>query len=102
MKLGMNNVGKFVSGKQAILPYLLKVITSPFVLIGCVLGILGTLFYLDLLSKYPLNLVYPSLSLVYILVALAGILFLGEKVTLLNWTGIVLVCIGVAVISIKV
>jgi drug/metabolite transporter (DMT)-like permease len=101
MKLGMNRVGKFVSGQHALLPFLLKVITSPFVLMGCVFGILGTLFYLDLLSKYPLNLVYPSLSLVYILVALAGILFLGEKVTLLNWTGIILVCIGVGVISIK-
>lgn len=101
MKLGMNRIGKFTPNAGGFIPFLLKVITSPFVLLGCALGILGTLFYLDLLSKYPLNLVYPSISLVYILVALAGILFLGEKVTLLNWAGIVLICTGVGVISIK-
>jgi len=102
MKLGMNRVGKFVAAPGEYLPFVIKIVTSPFILLGCVAGILGTIFYLDLLSKYSLNLVYPSLSLVYILVALAGILFLGEKVTLLNWMGIVLICAGVGVISIKV
>ena len=102
MKVGMNRVGKFVAAPGEYLPFVLRVVTSPFILLGCVAGIIGTLFYLDLLSKYSLNLVYPSLSLVYILVALAGILFLGERVTLLNWVGIVLICIGVGVISIKV
>ncbi len=101
MKLGMNRIGKFTPGVGECLPFLMKVISSPFVLLGCALGILGTLFYLDLLSKYPLTLVYPSLSLVYIMVALAGILFLGEKVTLINWAGIVLICLGVGVISIR-
>jgi drug/metabolite transporter (DMT)-like permease len=101
MKLGMNRLGKFTLGSGEYLPFLLRVITSPFVLLGCALGIVGTLFYLDLLSKYSLNLVYPSLSLVYILVAVAGILFLGEKITLLNWAGILLICVGVGVISIK-
>jgi drug/metabolite transporter (DMT)-like permease len=91
MKIGMNRVGKFTPGMGE----------SPFVLLGCALGIIGTLFYLDLLSKYALNLVYPSLSLVYILVAVAGILFLGEKITVLNWAGILLICIGVGIISIK-
>lgn len=101
MKIGMNRVGKFTPGMGDYLPYLLKVGTSPFVLLGCLLGIIGTLFYLNLLSKYALNLVYPSLSLVYILVAVAGILFLGEKITVLNWAGILLICIGVGIISVK-
>jgi drug/metabolite transporter (DMT)-like permease len=101
MKLGMNRIGKFDVSLSGAVPFLLKVIVSPQVLLGMILGIVGTLFYLDLLSKYALNLVYPSLSLVYILVALAGIFFLGERITFANWAGILLICAGVGFISIK-
>lgn len=101
MKLGMNRIGKCNFSLSECFPFIIKIVTSPFILLGIVSAILGTFFYLDLLSKYSLNLVYPSLSLVYILVALAGILFLGEQVTLLNWGGIVLICAGVGMISMK-
>ena len=91
MKLGMNKFGKLHLCFREYFPFLLKIITSPLYPDGNSCVDLATFFYLDLLSKYELNFVYPSFGLVYIFVALAGILFFGERVTIVTWMGIFLI-----------
>jgi len=100
-KFGMDRIGKIEITVGTILGLGLKIMTSPLILLGLLVTGGAAFFYFELLSKYPLNFVYPLLSLVYILTAIGGIIFLGEKLNLMNWLGILSICFGVGLISWK-
>jgi transporter family protein len=53
---------------------------------------------LDLYGSQELSKVVPLYSLSYVLIALIGQLFLGERVTLTRWIGIVTIVAGVVLL----
>jgi drug/metabolite transporter (DMT)-like permease len=64
------------------------------------LGLMGTAFFalLAALSMENVSLVVPVTALSYAAGALGGKFFLGEQVTRRRWAGVLLVCIGVALV----
>jgi drug/metabolite transporter (DMT)-like permease len=74
-----------------------------FVTLPIWLGILSliTFFvaYMLVLSWADYSFVQPVSSVAYGVVALLGWLVLGEKVSLLRWAGIAVICLGVFVVS---
>ena len=50
------------------------------------------------LSVADYSYVQPAAALSYVLVAVLGVLILGEKVSPLHWAGIVVICLGVSFI----
>jgi drug/metabolite transporter (DMT)-like permease len=63
---------------------------------GLILVVL--LVSLDLYGSEELSKVVPLYSLSYVLIALIGQLFLGERVTLRRWIGILTIVAGVVVL----
>jgi drug/metabolite transporter (DMT)-like permease len=63
-------------------------------------ALMATAFFslLALLSRENVSLVVPVTALSYGAGALGGKFFLGEQVTARRWAGVLLVCIGVAVV----
>jgi len=57
-------------------------------------------FSLLLLSFEDVSFVFPVTALSYLVGALGGIFFLGERVSWQRWIGIALVCIGVSLVVI--
>lgn len=55
--------------------------------------------FLTVLSWADLSLVIPATALAYVVVALGAKFILKEAITLQRWAGILLVCLGVALIS---
>ena len=55
--------------------------------------------WLAALSKAPVSVAYPMLSLGYVVVAAASALWLGESLTLAKVFGIALICAGVVLVS---
>ena len=53
---------------------------------------------LGMLSLENVSLVVPATALSYAVGALGGQIFLGERVTLTRWIGVLLVCVGVALV----
>jgi drug/metabolite transporter (DMT)-like permease len=53
---------------------------------------------LAVLSIEKVSFVVPVTALSYVAGALGGMFFLGERISLRRWTGIVLVCIGVTLV----
>ncbi len=51
------------------------------------------------LSKAPVSVAYPMLSLGYILVAWASMMWLGESLSPAKLLGIALICVGVVLVS---
>jgi ceramide glucosyltransferase len=62
------------------------------------IGLMAASFYafLTMLSWYPVSFVVPVTSLAYVVGALGAKFLLGERLDLTRWTGIVLICFGVA------
>jgi drug/metabolite transporter (DMT)-like permease len=63
-------------------------------------GMMATAFFslLAVLSRDNVSLVVPVTALSYGAGALGGKFFLGEKVTPRRWAGVMLVCVGVALV----
>ena len=97
---GMKSVGSAANWSPAQLPHiLLQVLTSPYVWLG--VGSLLTFFvaYMLILSWADFSFVQPASSVAYLVVALLGYFYLGERITVLRWAGIAVICLGVLVVG---
>jgi len=66
---------------------------------GCGFYVVGVSLFLPALRGGTLSILYPILSLSYAWVCFLSIKLLGEKMNKLKWSGILLIIIGVALIS---
>ena len=77
----------------------LAAMAHPTVLIGILLLIACFLLQLTLLSWADLTFAVPVTSPSYIVITLVGVLALGEHVSLIHWTGVLLILLGVVVVG---
>ncbi len=61
----------------------------------------GTLTWTQILTSMKISVAYPLLSVSYILTALGAYWLFGEKLSLLNMSGILFIMIGVSLVSAK-
>ncbi len=99
LKMGMKQMGSFSLIQKGILLQYIKIFLNPYVFLGLVFYFLGTVFWLYLISRVPLNFAYPMLSLSYIFVAIASIFLFHETVSPLNWVGIAVIMVGVVLVA---
>lgn len=79
--------------------YAFTVFTSPLVWLGTACMIAFFVCYVSVLSWADYSYVQPATALTYGIVALLGKYVLAEKITFLHWMGILVVCVGVAIIG---
>jgi drug/metabolite transporter (DMT)-like permease len=83
-----------------ILCNIFRVIFSPLTLVGLALYVVGTLIWILVLSRVPLSVAFPMLSMSYFLVVTLSATVLHERV---NWrlaiAGLVLISGGVSLIG---
>ncbi|MBU0672903.1 MAG: EamA family transporter, partial [Candidatus Margulisbacteria bacterium] len=82
-----------------LLQKLVPMFSNPFVFFGFACFGLSSIFWLVVLSRFEISFVYPIVSVAYILVAIASIIFFKENVTLVRWLGISVIVFGVFLIS---
>ncbi|MGA9882815.1 MAG: EamA family transporter [Candidatus Acidiferrales bacterium] len=70
----------------------------PWMWIGVALMALGFFSLMGLLSIANVSFVYPASALSYVVGALGGKFFLGERVTKQRWAGVLLVTLGVLLV----
>ena len=99
LKNGMNQHGQLDVSLGTLVPTAVKIFSNPFVLGGFVFVFSGALFWLAVLSRWPLSLAYPLLSISYIIGIAAAVVFLKEKVTWTHALGVMVIIIGVYLIS---
>lgn len=68
--------------------------------IGLTMMATGFFSLLGLLSMANVSFVFPASAISYAVGTLGGKLFLGERVTPQRWAGVLLVCVGVALVVI--
>ena len=95
----MKAVGEVTSFRPgAIARVVLCALLEPWMWAG--LGMMSLAFFclLVLLSRANVSFVVPVTALSYVMAALGGRFFLGERVSANRWLGVCLVCLGVALV----
>ena len=77
-----------------------RAMTVHWMWIGITLMAVAFFSLLGMLSVAKVSFVFPATALSYAVGAAGGKLFLGETVTTQRWMGVLLVCIGVALVVI--
>ncbi|HSM87347.1 MAG TPA: hypothetical protein VLT16_14415 [Candidatus Limnocylindrales bacterium] len=89
---GMRHSGAVVSASP--LDYL-RALARPWTVAGVVILIVWMVTDLALLSRADLSFVLPVTAGGYVLIALAGHFWLGERISVLRWAGIAAITVGV-------
>ncbi len=99
LKKGMIEIGQFSFTLDNLLPIGIKVIMSPFVMLGIVFYVVSLAVWLMVLSRVDVSYAYPLLSVGYIVAAFAGRYFFNEPLGPVRWAGIIVICVGVFLIT---
>jgi drug/metabolite transporter (DMT)-like permease len=98
VRAALVDVGGFTLGSPTAARQLRRLGTKRRFWAGGALILVVLLVSLDLYGSEELSKVVPLYSLSYVLIALIGRLFLGERVTLRRWIAILIIVTGVVVL----
>lgn len=101
LKRGMDLVGVLDLSPSAIVPMLFKTFTNPFILGGFVLLFTGSIFWLAVISRIPLSVAYPMLSLSYVAAVFLSALLFGEQLSFLRVGGVLVIMTGVVFVGLS-
>lgn len=96
LKSGMNQIG--VLSFANLIPTLGRILVHPRLLGGFACFALGAGFWLAAISRVPLSWAYPMLAMGYVLILLFSAILLREPVSLLRWSGVLLICVGMILV----
>ena len=98
---GMKQIGEISTlNFRVLLRTFGRAITNKNVLIGLFFMAVSYFSFLGALRLADLSLVLPATSISFVVTTIAARLFLKETISATRWAGILLVCVGVALISI--
>lgn len=93
-KTGMKEAGPVEFGPHVLMHFLRPVIIAGITCYG-----VATTSWLVIISKTPLSLAYPMISISYVIIVLVGRFAFEETVSAVTWLGVALICCGVGCIG---
>jgi multidrug transporter EmrE-like cation transporter len=99
LKAGANRLGEVRFSLEQVLPLGLRVLGEWPFLLGFVCYGVSLVIWIAALTRVPVTIAYPMLSIGYVINALIARYWLGESLSASGWTGIALICAGVLLIA---
>ena len=99
LKAGMLQIGHFNFSWENLIPIILKIIASPWIILGMMIYVGSVSVWLLVLSRTPISIAYPMASLGYITSAIAAYYLWGEDLTLMRIAGIIAILVGVYMVA---
>lgn len=99
LKSSINSLDWHINSVKKALHLVLELVRLPRVWLGFFLSGVSLLFWLFVLSRADLNFAFSLDSMRYIMIALASVLFLGERVGVARWLGIACVIMGIVLVA---
>ena len=99
LKHGMDDVGGISLPGGGLLASIQAVVTAPFILGGLALIVLSIPVWLHVLSRLPLSVAHPLVSVGYVISVGIGVVIRKETLTPLRIVGVALIILGVVAIS---
>lgn len=100
LKHGLTAVGRFGGTDPAhIAGQFVRAFMNPFVLGGFLLYGISSLVWMMIISRVPLSLAYPMISIGYVVVVVLSRVLFHEHVSAMRFAGTLVICAGVVLIS---
>lgn len=99
LKAGTNSVGAFTFARENILPIGVKLATEPHIIGGLGCYVISVVVWIMALSRVPVSVAYPMLSIGYVVNAMAAWYLFGEAVTPMRLLGIAIIIAGVWLVA---
>ena len=99
LKAGTNAVGQFELSAQNILPVGMKLAFEPHIAAGLACYVVSVAVWIVGLSRVPVSVAYPMLSVGYIVNAVAAWYLFGESLTAQKLVGIAFIVCGVYLVA---
>jgi multidrug transporter EmrE-like cation transporter len=99
LKAGTNTLGVITLTRDNWSDMLWKMGTQGFFVAGVVCYMISLLVWIIGLSRVPVSVAYPMLSLGYVINAVAAYYLFGESVTITRWLGIGFIIVGVWLVA---
>jgi drug/metabolite transporter (DMT)-like permease len=99
LKAGTNAVGHFEFHLDNLVPVGWRIGTDPYIMGGMACYAISLVVWIMGLSRVPVSIAYPLLSLGYVINAVLAHYLLGEAVTAQRAIGIAFIILGVAIVA---
>jgi multidrug transporter EmrE-like cation transporter len=99
LKAGTNRVGEFAFAFDNLVPVGGRLASSPFILGGLACYVVSVVVWILALSRVPVSVAYPMLSVGYIVNAVAAWMLFGESLTAQKLVGIGFIIVGVFLVA---
>jgi len=99
LKAGTNRIGEFAFSVENIVPIGMRVATSPPILAGLACYGVSVVVWILALSRVPVSVAYPLLSIGYIVNAVAAWYLFGESLGAQKLVGIAFIVAGVWLVA---
>ena len=99
LKAGTNRVGEFAFALDNIVPVGARIAASPHILAGLACYVVSVVVWILALSRVPVSVAYPMLSVGYIVNAVAAWLLFGESLGAQKLVGIGFIVVGVYLVA---
>jgi len=99
LKKGMGSMGPLTLSLDQVGGIIWRIATNPYVVIGLLIYVCGTLFWLVALSRVDLSFAYPFASLSYVVMLAASYFLFHEDINSMRLLGTGVICLGVILIS---
>lgn len=99
LKAGTNRIGEFAFSWENVMPIGLKVASNGPILAGLACYVVSVVVWILALSRVPVSVAYPMLSIGYIVNALAAWALFGESLAAQKLVGIGFIVVGVWLVA---
>ena len=99
LKAGTNRIGHFDFSLGNALPIGWQLATNPYIFGGLSCYVISVVVWIMALSRVPVSIAYPMLSIGYVVNALAAWWLFGESLTIMRIAGIGIIIVGVYLVT---
>ena len=99
LKAGTNRIGHFDFSLNNALPIGWQLATNPYIFGGLSCYVVSVVVWIMALSRVPVSIAYPMLSIGYVVNALAAWWLSGESLTIMRIAGIGIIIVGVYLVT---
>ncbi|MFT3958719.1 MAG: EamA family transporter [Desulfovibrio sp.] len=99
LKVGVDRIGHINFTMEKLLATTYQLALNPYIFMGLCFYVISVIVWLLVLSRVEVSYAYPMVSLGYVLNAVAAYYWLGEDLTPLRISGIMIILFGVYLIA---
>ena len=99
IKAGMEKIGHFAFEWSNFTPIVSQIAANPYIFIGLLFYVISVCVWMLVLSRVDVSIAYPMLSIGYVVNAIIAYYWLGEQLSMMRFTGIFIILIGVFILA---